>query len=249
MEPLGLRQWAIPCQRLQGHTDRLWPGVQEPPAQPIAGRHGAGPRSSSSPMSATRKQSSERMSRLVAIPMAFCLAGAPACHSHPDAATTGQGTRLESPYRIVEMVYDGGLIGGWHGNERRRADVYGPGPASISFASGGDWTISKPQLTGSFGALVFRMKPPAHQSEFLEVRVDSTSSHVFPRIKVRPEHCRNVGDDWVEVLVWMTQLNPGNAPFDRIVFRAFGEVREGAVLFEKIGLTELGNAPEAGASA
>jgi hypothetical protein len=162
--------------------------------------------------------------------------------------------RFASPYHIVEPIYDGRLIGGWHENRvsaTRDGDASAGAPARVSFARGGDWIVSKPSLTGPFGALVFRMAAPAGRADFLEVRADSTSSHVFPRVKLRPDHCLDIGDGWVEALVSMAELDPDGEPFDRVVFRSFRDVDAAAVLFDRVGLTELegdGQAPAVSAA-
>jgi hypothetical protein len=172
-----------------------------------------------------------------------------ACHSHRTApgGDAGAAARVAAPYRVVEPIYQGGLKGGWRDASRSPvgAGAAGSSPARVSFASGGDWLLVRPSLEGRFGALAFRMKAPAGLGDFLEVRVDSTSSRVFPRVKVTASHCLDAGDGWVEALVPMSELDPEGAAFDRVVFRAIHDVGPGQVSFDEVGLTEV--AGDAGA--
>jgi len=156
--------------------------------------------------------------------------------------------RTPQRYEVVDSVYDGKLQNGWQDYGWAPRDV-GKGPASVDFGKWGGWILAKPNLEGRYGALVFRAKTPVGEAEFLEVRVESPTQTVFPRIKVRAEHRLDVGDGWVEVLVPMKELDPDGIPFDRVVFRAFRDTPNQRTLLDKIALTKADLAAEAAAQA
>lgn len=144
---------------------------------------------------------------------------------------------------IAQQVYDGALVNDWQDWGWAPQDKAGAGPARIRFSDWGGWILAKPGLTGDFGGLVFRVKAPQGNPDFLEVRVESNSSSVFPRIKVSPEHRTEDGDGYSRVFVSMSELDPDGLPFDRIILRAFRPVDSRWVLIDKIALTK-GSASE-----
>ncbi len=140
---------------------------------------------------------------------------------------------------IAETVYDGTLASGWEDSGWSPHDI-GHGPASIDFSKRGGWMLTKPNLTGHFGGLVLRVKVPPGEAEFLEVRLDSRDKKIFPRIMVRADQKADLGDGWEEVYVPLTELDPDNTPFDRIVLRAFRDIPSDRVLIDKIALVAAG---------
>jgi Glycoside hydrolase family 44 len=162
--------------------------------------------------------------------------GCPHSTTHTTPTTVGA---LPSQRPIAEIVYDGTLGSGWEESGWSTRDS-GHGPASIDFSKQSAWMLSKPSLSGRFGGLVLRVKPPSGEAEFLEIRLDSRDKTIFPRVKVRADQKADVGDGWSEVFVGIGELDPNNAPFDRIVLRAFRDLPSERVLIDKVALVMAG---------
>jgi hypothetical protein len=152
-------------------------------------------------------------------------------------------TQSPEPFDSAEFVYDGSLRGGWTESGSAARDESGGGPAKIRFDNSGDWTLTRPGLAGRFGGLLFRVREPAGEGEFLEVRLGPGDGHVFPAVKLRPDHGRDIGDGWVQIVVPMSDINPRGHPFDRIVFRPFRPFGDEWVLFDKIALVKISSEP------
>ena len=86
----------------------------------------------------------------------------------PDAAP--QAATGPDPLQGGEIVFDGGDKGDWHESGSVVHDDTGPGPARVHFGTGAESIFTRVGLTGTFGAVVFRVKEPAGEAEFLEVR-------------------------------------------------------------------------------
>jgi hypothetical protein len=173
-----------------------------------------------------------------------------ACHRTnpvPPALATATA-RAPARYEIAETIYDGGFKSSWEDWGWSTRDTKA-GPASVDFGKWGGWIVAKPQLGGRYGGVVFRMKPPEGEAEFIEMRVESSARTFFPRVKLRAEHRLDAGDGWVEVLVPMKELDPDGLPFDRIVFRTFRDTPSVRTLIDKLGLTKVDEVAEAAASA
>lgn len=128
---------------------------------------------------------------------------------------------------------------GWGTARRARAG----GPLALDLSDLGGWAVSRPDLSGSFGALAFRMKAPESWGAFLEVRVDSRRAETFPRVRVVPKFTTQLADGWVQVTVPFAALNPSRAPFDQVVFRAAEQVGSTPVLLDEIVLLAEGQGP------
>jgi hypothetical protein len=139
---------------------------------------------------------------------------------------------------IVETIYDGGLKGDWQDWGWAPRNVKGTGPATVRFDNWGGWILAKPGLSGDFGGVVFRVKEPPGEGEFLEVRLEGGGGSKFPRVKVKPDDRVDVGDGWVEVLVPMTALDPDGLPFEHVVIQAFRPMGTDFVALDKIGLVK-----------
>ncbi len=161
----------------------------------------------------------------------------------PDA--TPQTKALDT--EVAEPIYDGGLRNGWQESGSALRELRAGAPASARFNDSGEWVLSRPGLVGPYGGVLFRMKEPPGEGEFLEVRVGSADGHPFPEVKLKPDHHTDGGDGWTQVLVPMADLNPDGAPFDRVVFRPFRPFAA-EVLFDKIALAKVAQAPSAGHS-
>lgn len=165
--------------------------------------------------------------------LAGCALGCPHSRSSQPLASTAAALPATRP--IAETIYDGALTSGWEDAGWSPHDL-GHGPAKIDFSKHGGWMLAKPNLSGRFGGLVLRVKAPAGEAEFLEVRLDSRAKKLFPRVMVRADQKADLGDGWEEVYVPISELDPDNAPFDRVVLRAFRDMPSERVLIDKIAL-------------
>jgi hypothetical protein len=175
------------------------------------------------------------------LPLLWCAAcpGASTKGADPSAAAAPVGSD------VAEPIYDGSLKGSWQETGSVTRDVNN-GPAKIRFDSG-EWTLMRPGLEGHFGALVFRAKEPANEGEFLEVRVGTPTDRPFPKVKINPDHYTTAvgADGWVSIRVPTSQLDPSDAPFDRVVFRTFRPLANEDIYLDNIALTQPA-APGAG---
>ena len=158
----------------------------------------------------------------------------------PDAAPVAQPPE---PFDSAETVYDSGPKGGWTVSGSATREESQGGPARVRFGNSGDWTLTRPGLAGRFGGLLFRVREPPGEGEFLEVRLGSNDGRVFPTVKLRPDHRTDIGDGWAQVLVPMTEVNPRGKPFDRVVFKPFRPFGDEWVLFDKIALVKTSSEP------
>ena len=186
---------------------------------------------------------------LALVVTALAAAACSGCPSSPhDSAASAPPSRPAVEYEVAEPIYDGGIAAGWTDVGWAKREAAGPGPARVDFSDGSGWGLAKPGLKGRFGALVFRMKRPVGEGDFLEVRLDSTDKHVFPRVKVAAQYTRALDDGWVEVLIPIEALDPDNAPFDRVVLNTFRPVTPAWTLVDGIGFTR-GEAADGGSYA
>ncbi|HEX4384530.1 MAG TPA: glycoside hydrolase family 44 protein [Myxococcales bacterium] len=109
-------------------------------------------------------------------------------------------------------------------------------PASFDFSGKAGWIAGHDELKSRFGELIFRIHQPASFGDFLDVRLDSSVT-VFPRVPLSKGKQRTLADGWVEVTLPMTELNPGAAAFNAIVFQAAREVAHDRVLMDGVVLT------------
>jgi hypothetical protein len=107
--------------------------------------------------------------------------------------------------------------------------------------------LAKPGLAGRYGGVFFRVKEPAGEGEFIEIRLGASDGHVFPRVKLKPDHLTPIGGGWTQVLVPMSELNPYGTAFDRVAFRTFRPFGQEWALFDKVALVKP-SVPAASAS-
>ena len=161
----------------------------------------------------------------------------------------GPGTRTAATPQVVVPIFDQGLVGEWQDFGWADRDTKRPGPERLQFAGKAGWILSNRKLVGTFGGLVFKVKAPATHGDFLQVRVDSEIADIFPRVKVGPQHRKDLPDGWSEVFVPMSELNPTFAAFDKVVFRAWVDVPKAWVEMDGIGLTAADEKMKAAAHA
>ncbi|MBK7857903.1 MAG: glycoside hydrolase family 44 protein [Archangiaceae bacterium] len=162
-----------------------------------------------------------------------------ACASENPAPVIIAPLRKDAPPRTVVKIYEGALQGEWqdHGWAPRAPPK--EGHAQVVMTHFGGWILTFRKLRGSYGGVVFRFRAPAAWGDFLDVRVDSETADIFPRVPVGPRHRRALEQGWTEVFVPMAELNPTFARFDRVIIRARTLIPEpGVVELDNIGLTE-----------
>jgi hypothetical protein len=150
------------------------------------------------------------------------------------------GTRPDVKHLNAEVVFSvaTGLTNDWQDYGWAPRTIAAGAPASVDLSKHGGWIIGKPDASAAFGGLKVKFKAPVELGDFLEMRVDSTSTTVFPRVKVGPKHRRELEDGWSEVWISLEDLDPKRAPFDRFVIRASEPLPKGTrVLFEEIAFT------------
>lgn len=159
------------------------------------------------------------------------------------------GTRPGPNLPTVEVVYSstGGLQNGWQDYGWAPRTIKAGAPASVDMSKHGGWIIGKPDISTAFGGLTVKFLAPPELGDFLEVRVDSTSTTVFPRVNVGPKHRRDLPNGWSEVWISMQDLDPKHAPFDRFVLRAKETLPKGTlVMFDDIAFTSEQAAADGG---
>jgi serine acetyltransferase len=156
-----------------------------------------------------------------------------------DVAAPGQRARAE--YRIVEAVFDGDQMLTWEDRGFAPRQIERGKPARLNFAHRAAWTLSRPSGAVVQGGdddspdgLVIRYQAPAELGDFVEVRLDSAKEDVFPRIAITSGHRLSLDNGYTEALVPMSELNPRNVPFDRVVLRANRDVGADWVLIDRI---------------
>lgn len=154
------------------------------------------------------------------------------------AAPRPDGTRTIETPKIVTEIYSGGLVRPWEDHGWCDRAPREAGPEKLLMGNYGGWILANSKLVGTFGGLVFRFKAPREYGNFLQVRVDSESESIYPRVDVEPSLIKELPDGWSEVLIPMSALNPGYEAFTRVVFRAKRKLpAPGLVEIDLVGLT------------
>jgi Glycoside hydrolase family 44 len=180
-----------------------------------------------------------------------CATLAAACTKEPPKGTSAPAIApppAPAHEEHAEDVFNGGMKNDWQDWGWCPRQTQGPGPAALHFAKWGGWILTKQSLKpASYGALVFRVKEPKGEAEFLEVRLEVPTMTSFPRVKVRAEHHVASADGWYDVRIPYHELNPDDVPFDRIIFRAFRDIDDEVTLVDGVALTKAD--PSAAAAA
>jgi hypothetical protein len=162
------------------------------------------------------------------------------CREPEAPAAFKPSMRSAPPPRVVERIWgDGAPVGEWqdYGWAPRAAPI--DGHTRLVMTGNGGWILARKRLSGSFGGVVFHYRAPTAYGDFLEVRVDSETADIFPRVAVAARHRRALENGWTEAFIPMSELNPAFVRFDRVVLRAHVALPEpGLVEFESVGLTE-----------
>jgi hypothetical protein len=164
----------------------------------------------------------------------FAIAGL-AIASTDCRAERGPGERPLHPITFAETLYDGGLQGGWEDYGWAPRTLSAGAPAEIDFSGHGGWILARPAFRARVGDLTFRFRARRELGDFLEVRLESLRTDVFPRVRVAARHRADQADGWSEVVIAASELNPSALAFDRVVLRAYRAVEAKAVLVDQIG--------------
>ncbi|HEX6272904.1 MAG TPA: glycoside hydrolase family 44 protein, partial [Polyangiaceae bacterium] len=162
-------------------------------------------------------------------------AGAPA-----QSSPARPQSRAPVPYTVAETLLDGKLGAGWEDWGWGRHELGGDKPPRLVFGGYGGIVLRRAELSGYFGALVFRYRAPASFENFLEValKYEQLGENVLPKLTVTPAMVADLENGWKEVLVPWSALNPKNSPIDRVVIRAYRAVGNDWVDFDKVFLTK-----------
>ena len=175
----------------------------------------------------------------VVLSVSACPRSAPPMADATATVTVARATRAD----VAESIYEGGLQNGWQDWGWTPKQMVPNGPAMVRFDQYGGWMLNKTGLQGDFGGVLFRVKEPPGEGEFLEVHLLSTAGATLTKIKVGPDDRVDVGDGWVEVFLPMERLDPDRVPFDRIVVQAFRTFGADPIPVDKIALTKASPRP------
>ncbi|QRK10869.1 glycoside hydrolase family 44 protein [Archangium violaceum] len=168
----------------------------------------------------------------------------------PGGMTPAEGTSLvqQSPQpgtaaRVIvepmELAYDNGLQEGWEDHGWSERELKGPTPAKLRMGNMGGWMLRKTGLQGEYGGLTLRYRAPSDFGDFLEVRLDSESETLFPRVRLSDTYVTARDGDWTQVFVPMDELNPEKKAFTQLVLRAYKKVGNEQVELNQVGLARL----------
>ncbi len=161
--------------------------------------------------------------------------------------TQGHADPAADPPEPVQYMYDSGLANEWQDWGWSPRELKG-GPAKVKFNDWGGWILARPGLNGDFGGVVFRVKVPVGEAEFLQLHLEGSNGNIFPKVNVSADQHTDVGEGWSQVYVPMAQLNPDGLPFERVVFTTFRAVDPNWILIDKVALTKGGAGPKPAAS-
>jgi hypothetical protein len=162
-----------------------------------------------------------------------------ACLSFDCRKLTAQPAPRPASFTVAETIYDGGLKQGWQDWGWGAHDLSN-GTARINLSQYGGWILHHDTLQSRYGGLVFRMLAPANFGGFLQVQLaNGQDDKSLPAIEIGPERMKKLDAGWVEVYVSWVDLNPGGAPFDRIVLHAKTMVGSDMVQFDKLVLSRF----------
>jgi hypothetical protein len=153
------------------------------------------------------------------------------------------GKRAAAELTVAERIFDAesGLHEGWedYGWSARKYDK--GAPASLDLSNYGGWLVHKAGLKSAYGGLLMRFRAPKEYGDFFEIRVDSTRADIFPRVRVGPQHRRDLPEGWSEVFIPFSQLDPQRAKFDQVVVHAWRSIGPEKVLIDALALTGDGD--------
>ncbi len=160
------------------------------------------------------------------------------CPAAPTRGPDGSQASVAEPRQDVDPVYDRGLKNGWQESGSAPREGGMGVPTKLSLGTTGDWILSRVGASNEYVALVFRVKEPIGEGEFLQVALASSAGGAFRPVKLKPDHRTQQTDGWTQAVIPMSELNPKRSPFDRLVFSSFRPVGETWVLLDQISLAK-----------
>lgn len=179
-----------------------------------------------------RPLSARWVSVLACLAVAACLGVACKRETLPPR---GAGTADIVVPALAEPIYDAGLSKVWSTSGKAVAKSERGKPLSVVFEHKASLTLLHSGALGRYSGLAFRFLAAPERGDFLEVRLDSSRSDVFPRIKIDSARRADREGGWSEVLIPIRELNPNELGFDRVVLRAVAEIGSEPVLIDKLG--------------
>lgn len=165
-----------------------------------------------------------------------------ACAACPGSSTRGPDSapqaKTPEPFEVGDSIYEGALKGEWQESGSAVRELSANAPARVQFRNSGEWTLTRRGLAGRYGGLLFRVKEPPGEGEFLQVHLASSDGRPYPNVKLKPDHRMERDDGWTQVLVPMSELDPDGAPFDRIVIATFRPFGDEWISFDQIALAK-----------
>ena len=161
-------------------------------------------------------------------------------HQHdPQVVAATQVMRVAKPLDTsdaAQTIYDAKLQPGWQDWGWGPHDLSKLGPAKIVFSGYGGLILQHGTVQPQFSGLSFRYNAPASWAYFLAVslRFASGNAAIYPVVAVEKRHLAELADGFIEVLIPWRELDPTNAPFDRVVISAGTPVGPEPVLIDKI---------------
>jgi hypothetical protein len=165
------------------------------------------------------------------------------------ASGAGQSDRTANLV-VVDEVFARGLKGKWEDWGWAPRDLAAGQPAKLNMTGHGGWLLGNHAGGGSFAALRFKMRAPGSYGDFLEVKLRNRGGASLPAVNVQPRHRRPLADEWWEITIGVTELNPEGLPYDTIGLRAQRSVGRDWVLIDDVVLMDratTGGGAQAGA--
>ncbi len=136
----------------------------------------------------------------------------------------------------VETIYDGKLNSGWSDWGWGPHDLPMHGPAAITFSGYGGILLQHAAVQKPISGVSFRFKAPLAWGDFLVVslKLSGSPDSLFKPVRVEMGHVALLPDGVQEALIPWAELNPKNAPFDRLMIAARKPVPSEPVLLDKI---------------
>ena len=173
------------------------------------------------------------------VPLTLMLVASVGCKRPPPQALREPGTRVEEAPPVAEPIFGGGLRTGWEDLASESGGANDGGPRRLELTGPRGWILTNSKLRGSWGGLVFRFRASATFGDFFEVRLDSDTAELFPRVLVSPCHRKELEGGWSEAFIPMNELNPRGAAFIRLVLRSVRPLPSpGLVELDGVGLTQ-----------
>ena len=101
--------------------------------------------------------------------------------------TQGHANPLDPAPQVAEYMYEGGLQNGWQDWGWSPKEMTQGGPAMVHFDKYGGWILAKPGLQGDYGGVLFRVKEPPGEGEFVEVHLIASGGNNLPKVNVGPD--------------------------------------------------------------